>query len=94
MIRVVCANAESDLATLLAPHLHKPREAKKVVANVLAAPGQVAVTETAIRVRLAPAASRSERRAIAALLRAVNLRRLTLPGDARRLPLRFELQPL
>ena len=94
VIRVVCANAESDLATLLAPHLHKPREAKKVVANVLAAPGQVAVTETAIRVRLAPAASRSERRAIAALLRAVNLRRLTLPGDARRLPLRFELQPL
>ena len=93
VIRVVCANAESDLAALIAPHLRRPREAKKVVANLLAAPGQVIVTEAAIRVRLAPAANRSERRAIDAMLAAFNQRGLTLPGDRRRLPLRFETQP-
>jgi len=90
VIRVVCANAESDLAAMLAPHLRQPREAKKVIANLLAAPGQIIVTEAAIRVRLAPAANRSERRAIDALLAAINQRGLTLPGDRRRLPLRFE----
>ncbi|MBZ0232824.1 MAG: hypothetical protein K8M05_10885 [Deltaproteobacteria bacterium] len=90
VIRIVCANAEADLAALLAPHLTRPREAKKVIANLLAAPGQVIVTEAAIRVRLAPAATRSERGAINALLEALNQRGLTLPGDRRRLPLRFE----
>lgn len=93
VIRVICANAEADLAAMLAPHLTRPREAKKVVANLLAAPGQVIVTETAIRVRLAPAANRAERRAIEAMLRAFNQRGLTLPGDRRSLPLRFETQP-
>ncbi|HVK77264.1 MAG TPA: hypothetical protein VM734_28355, partial [Kofleriaceae bacterium] len=76
-----------------APHLLRPREAKKVVANLLAAPGQVIVTEAAIRVRLAPAANRAERRAIEALFTVLNQRGLTLPGDRRRLPLRFEAQP-
>jgi hypothetical protein len=93
VIRVICANAEADLAALLAPHLTRPREAKKVVANLLAAPGQVIVTEAAIRVRLAPAANRAERRAIESMLSAFNQRGLTLPGDRRRLPLRFETQP-
>lgn len=93
VIRVVCANAESDLATSLAPHLRRPREAKKVVANLLAAPGQVVVTDASIRVRLAPAANRSERHAIEGLFRTLNQRGLTLPGDRKRVPLRFELQP-
>jgi len=94
VIRVVCANAESDLATLIAPHLGRPREAKKVIANILAAPGQVTVTDQAIHVRLAPAANRSERGAIRHLFTAINKRGLGLPSDPKRLPLRFELQPL
>jgi len=94
VIRVVCANAESDLATLIAPHLGRPREAKKVIANILAAPGQVTVTDQAIHVRLAPAANRSERGAIRHLFTAINMRGLGLPSDPKRLPLRFELQPL
>lgn len=93
VIRVVCANGESDLAALIAPHLTRPREAKKVIANLLAAPGQVIVTDAAIRVRLAPAANRAERRAIEAVLAAINQRRLILPGDRRRLSLVFETQP-
>jgi hypothetical protein len=92
-IRVVCANVEADLADLIAPYLRKPREAKQVIANLFAAPGRVDVTVHGIRVRLAPAANRTERAAIRWLLNHVTAMRLTLPGDAERRPLRFELQP-
>lgn len=90
VIRIVCANAESELAAIVAPHMTRPREAKKLVANVLAAPGKVAVTEHAIIVRLAPAANRSELDAIQRLLEHLNRRALLLPSDHKRLPLRFE----
>jgi hypothetical protein len=93
VIRVVCANAESELATLVAPHMGRPREAKKVIANVFAAPGRVTVTDQAILVKLAPAANPSEREAIQHLFTAINQRGLVLPSDPKRLPLRFDLQP-
>lgn len=92
-LRIVCANIESDLADWLAPHLRKPREAKKVIANLFAAPGRVDVTPTEVHVRLQPAANRSERTGIRHLLRRLNAMQLTLPGDARRRSLRFEAQP-
>jgi hypothetical protein len=94
VVRIVCANAESELAALIAPHTSRPREAKKVIANILAAPGRVTVTDQTIHVRLAPAANRSERKAIQHLFIAINQRALVLPGDPKRLPLRFELQLL
>ena len=94
VIRVVCANVESDLAALLASHLDRPREAKKVLANIFAAPGRVTVTEQAIHIRLAPAANPAERVAIRYFFTAINQRDLILPSDPNRLPLRFELQPL
>ena len=94
VIRVVCANVESELATLLALHLGRPREAKKVIGNLFAAPGKVTVTEDAIHIRLAPAANTSERVAIRHFFTAINQRDLVLASDPRRLPLRFELQPL
>lgn len=89
-LRVVCANVEADLAAMIAPHLGRPREAKKVVANVFAAPGRVDVTRDAIRVRLAPAANRSEQAGIRRLLRQLSAMGLTLPGDVHCRPLRFE----
>jgi len=94
VIRVVCANAESELATLIAPHMGRPREAKKVIANILAAPGKVTVTDQAIHVRLAPAANCSERGAMQHLFAVINQRGLVLPSDPKRLQLRFDLQPL
>jgi hypothetical protein len=63
-IRIVSANIEADLADVIAPHLSRPREAKKVVANLFAAPGRVDVAQDVIRVRLAPAANPSEHTAI------------------------------
>jgi hypothetical protein len=91
VIRVVCANAEADLAALIAPHMRRPREAKKLLANIFAAPGKVAVTEHGILVRLSPAASKSELVAIQRLFDALNQRGLILPSDHKRLPLRFDL---
>ncbi len=90
VIRIVCANAEAELAALVAPHMRRPREAKKLIANLFAAPGKVVITEHAICVRLAPAANRSELDAIHHLLEHLNQRQLILPSDHKRLPLRFE----
>lgn len=92
-LRIVAANIEADLAERVAQYLRKPQEAKKVIANVFAAPGRVVVTNHEIRVQLAPAANRSERVAIRSLLAHVTTLGLTLPGDARSRSLHFELQP-
>lgn len=91
VIRVVCANAEAELAALLAPHMRRPREAKKLLANVFAAPGKIAVTDDAVQIHLSPAASKSELVAIRSLFDALNQRQLILPSDHKRLPLRFGL---
>ena len=91
-VRIACANAESELAALVGAHLRKPAEAKRVVRNVFLAPANVHVSPTCITVRLAPAGTRTELDAIAAMLRDVNRRRLSLPGDRADRRLRFRLQ--
>jgi hypothetical protein len=90
-LRAALGFAETNLAALLAPHLPKPREAKKTLQNLLSAPGTVAYRATSIGVRLRPAATPAERMAFAVLLRGVNARRLTLPGDPQRRALRFSV---
>ena len=88
-LRIALANAETDLASRLAPHSQRPREAKKLLAAVFQASGQVKVSPTHATICLAPAASRGERETLAAFLSEVNDLRLSLPGDAARRPLRF-----
>ena len=82
-IRIACANAESDLAAELAPHIPRAAEAKKTLANLLAAPGNIRVGKRTINVCLLPAGTGPEQRAFSALLGVVNGWRLTLPGDQR-----------
>jgi len=91
-VRIACANAESDLAATLAEAMILPGEAKKLLANVLRAPGHVVAGKSAITVRIAPAANRSEREAITAFLARCNRLKLTLPGDPAQRPLRFQSQ--
>jgi hypothetical protein len=91
VIRVVCANAESELAAAIAKHMTRPREAKKLLSNLFTSPGAIAVTNHAVLVRLAPAANKAELVAIEQLLAELNQRGLILPSDHKRLPLRFEL---
>ncbi len=91
-VRIACANAESDLAAMLAEAMVLPNEAKKLLANLLRAPGHVVAGKTVITVRFAPAANRSEHDAIASLLARCNRQKLTLPGDPARRTLRFQSQ--
>ena len=91
-IRIACANAESDLAATLAEAMGLPGEAKKLLANVLQAPGHVVAGKSVITVRLAPAANRKEREAITTLLAHCNRQKLTLPGDPSMRALRFQAQ--
>jgi hypothetical protein len=91
-VRIACANAESDLAAMLAEAMPLPNQAKKLLANVLRAPGHVVAGKSVIAVHLAPPANRSERDAIATFLARCNRMKLTLPGDAARRPLRFQSQ--
>jgi transposase len=91
-LRVALANIESELATRLAAHLRRPREAKKTLTNLLVAPGLVRAGKHSIHVLLSPAGTEAERRAFAVLLQQVNRLRLTLPGDPSQRSLRFRCQ--
>jgi transposase len=91
-LRVALANMEADLAVMLAPYLDRPREVKKLLATLFAAPGTVRLSSRAVTVRLMPAATEPERNAIAAFLRAVTRLRLSLPGDPDRRRLRWVLK--
>ena len=91
-VRIACANAESELAALVGAHLRKPAEAKRVLRNVFVAPGDVVVSPGSVTVKLAPAGTRTELDAIAAMLDDVNARRLSLPGDRVGRRVRFQLQ--
>jgi len=91
-IRIACANAESELASVLAPALHRPREAKKVLANTFAASGQIRVNGKSITVTLELSGNRNEREAVEELFQVVNRWKLTLPGDSKSRPLWFRSQ--
>jgi hypothetical protein len=91
-LRTALANAESDLAVLLAQHLVRPREAKKTLVNLLTAPGGVHVGSRGVTVRLMPAGNDAERAAFRAFLRDVTRLRLSLPGDPDRRRLRWVLK--
>lgn len=90
-VRIACANAESELATLLAPLLPRAAEAKKMLANLFAAPGRVSVGERVIAVTLRPAANKRDTEALTTFLAHVNARMLTLPGDQKARRLRFKI---
>ena len=91
-LRIALANLESDLAVMLAPLLDRPREVKKLLATLFTAPGTVRVSSRAVTVRLAPAASDSEREALREFLRDVTRMRLSLPGDPDSRRLRWVLK--
>lgn len=90
-LRIALANAESELAAMLGPLLPKPAEAKKALANLLVAPGDIVVRKHTVDVTLHPAANAAELDAFGALLRAIDERRLTLPGDTKHRSVRFRV---
>lgn len=91
-LRILIANIVADLATTFGPLLSRPAEAKKTLDNLLAAPAVIHATHKLVIVELAPAGTRHELVAFAELLRPLNARKLSLPGDPARRPLCFKLQ--
>ncbi len=91
-IRIACANAESELAFELAEHLRKPAEAKKVLANIFEASGDIRANAKSITIALRLTGRKDEREAIDRLFREINDWNLTLPGDSQNRPLRFKSQ--
>jgi hypothetical protein len=89
-IRIAALNAEADLAAELAEHMQKPAEAKKLLANIFAAPGDLRVSKKTITLHLKTAARKNERQAIAHLFQTINSRNLSLPGDPKSRSLRFK----
>ena len=91
-VRITCANIEADLALRLGPHMKRPEEAKKLIANLFCAPGSVQVLKHQIRVRLDPAGTSAERAALAVILAELSLLNLRLPGHPDAPPLYWEVQ--
>lgn len=90
-VRVACANAEAELAAILAGHLPRPAEAKKTLANLLLAPGSIQVNASNIVIRLLPAGTKREIQAMVLLAEECNEWRMLMPGDRKRRPIRFEV---
>lgn len=80
-LRTALANLESDFAVLLAKRMDRPREAKKLLATLFAAPGTVHVGSRSVTVRLMPAANEAERVSLRDFLADIARRRFSLPGD-------------
>ena len=93
-LRIALANAESDLAARLAPHLPRATEVKKTLKNLLVAPGSVRLNKNYIAVTLSPACTSTERRAFEAFLDEINQLSLNLPGDRQGRRLSFTLEKL
>lgn len=91
-VRIACANVEAEFASLVAPYLSRPSEAKKVVANLFSAAGDVNVGKNGVSVVLKPAGTSGEKKAMKGLLDEVNRMNLTLPGDQKHRPLLFRSQ--
>jgi hypothetical protein len=88
--RIAALNAEADLAVDLAEHMRKSTEAKKLLANIFAAPGDLHVSKKTVTLHLKVAARKDERQAIAQLFQTINARNLSLPGDPKSRPIRFK----
>lgn len=91
-IRTACINAEADLAAELASASKRPREAKRLLQNIFAAPGHVRAHPDFIEVSLDVAARKDESASIRALLRVATEWKVSLPGDSLARPLRFKAQ--
>jgi hypothetical protein len=91
-LRILLANAESELAAKLGPHLVRPAEAKKTLANLLVAPGTVSLTKRRVTITLEPAGTPREYQAFEQLALHLNELPLSLPGDPsqRRLQVRIQ----
>jgi hypothetical protein len=85
-LKMVAYQAESELARLVGEHYHRAEdEGRTLIQTALASAADLIVTETELRVVLAPLSSAHRSRAIAALCGELNTRAVHFPGSKLRL---------
>jgi hypothetical protein len=86
LIKMVAYQAESDLVRLLAPHYKRVEdEGRTFIQSALAAAGDLLVTDTELRVVVAPLSSPHRTRALSALCEDLNRTNTRFPGTRLRL---------
>jgi hypothetical protein len=86
LIKMVAYQAESDLVRLLAPHYKRVEdEGRTLIQSALAGAADLVVTDTELRVELAPLSSPHRTRAIASLCEQLDSRATRFPGSGLRL---------
>ena len=86
LIKMLAYQAESDLLRLVAPHYRRAgQEGRTLLQSALASTADLEVTQTELRVTLAPQSSPHRTRAIAALCDHLNQTKTLFPGSRLRL---------
>jgi Transposase protein len=86
LIKMLAYQAESDLLRMVAPHYRRAgQEGRTLLQSALASAADLQVTETELRVTLAPQSSPHRTRAIAALCDQLNQTKTLFPGSRLRL---------
>jgi Transposase protein/Winged helix-turn helix len=86
LIKMLAYQAESDLLRLVAPHYRRAgQEGRTLLQSALASAADLQVTQTELRVMLAPQSSPHRTRAIAALCNHLNQTKTLFPGSRLRL---------
>jgi hypothetical protein len=86
LMKMLAYQAESDLLRLLTPHYRRAgQEGRTLLQSALASAADLQVTETELRVSLAPQSSPHRTRAIAALCEELNQTKTPFPGSHLRL---------
>jgi hypothetical protein len=92
IIKMLAYQAESDLLNLLRPHyLRAEQEGRTLLHELLAATGDIKVTENELQISLAPLSSPHRTRAAQALCELLDQTATVFPGS--RLRLRFAVRP-
>jgi transposase len=86
LIKMLAYQAESDLLRMVAPHYRRAsQEGRTLLQSALASAADLQVTETELRLTLAPQSSPHRTRAIAALCEQLNQTKILFPGSQLRL---------
>ncbi len=94
LLKMVAYQAEGDLLHILAPHYRRnDKEGRTLIQNALASPGDIAVTETELRVSLQPLSSPHRTHALAALCEQLNETKTRFPGSRLRLHFTVQREP-
>lgn len=86
LLKMVAYQSESDLVRLVAPHYRRAEdEGRTLIQTALASAADIEVSDTELRVRLAPLSSSHKSRALAAVCEKLNETNTTFPGTGLRL---------